>query len=155
MAGVFPFFLGRERLLGGGKRFWPADITAVARRHWPSLARVEVVDKRTVRFVNATTDVTMEGRISAGGSEICSRRAWLDTGNWQANSKKLVGTGPYKLREFRPDASLTLDAHDEYWGGRPSIKTLRFLEVPDVASRVNGLLSGEYQFSCDIPPDAI
>jgi peptide/nickel transport system substrate-binding protein len=149
------FSFGPERMFGGGKSDLPADITAVARRHWPSLARVEVVDKLTVRFVNATPDVTMEGRISAGGSEICSRRAWMETGNWQANSKKLVGTGPYKLREFRPDASLTLDAHDEYWGGRPPIKTLRFLEVPEVASRVNGLLSGEYQFACDIPPDAI
>jgi peptide/nickel transport system substrate-binding protein len=48
-----------------------------------------------------------------------------------------------------------MDAHDEYWGGRPPIKTLRLVEVPEVSSRVNGLLSGEYQFACDIPPDQI
>ncbi|HEY2132752.1 MAG TPA: ABC transporter substrate-binding protein [Acetobacteraceae bacterium] len=149
------FSFGPERMFGGGRSNLPADIPAVARRHWPHLARVEVVDRLTVRFVNATPDVTMEGRISAGGSEICSRRAWTENGDWQANSSKLVGTGPYKLREFRPDASLTLDAHDEYWGGRPPIKTLRFLEVPEAASRINGLRSGEYQFACDVQPDAI
>ncbi len=31
----------------------------------------------------------------------------------------------------------------------------RFVEVPEVSSRINGLLSGEYHFACDIPPDQI
>jgi peptide/nickel transport system substrate-binding protein len=66
-----------------------------------------------------------------------------------------VGTGPYRIREFKADQSLTMDAHDEYWGGRPPIRTLRLVEVPEVSSRVNGLLAGEFQFACDIPPDQI
>jgi len=49
----------------------------------------------------------------------------------------------------------TMDAHDEYWGGRPPVKTLRLVEVPEVSSRVNGLLAGEFQFACDMPPDQI
>ena len=62
---------------------------------------------------------------------------------------------PTGSSRFRPDVSLTLEAHDEYWGGRPPLKRIRFVEVPEVASRINGLLSGEYQFACDIPPDQI
>jgi peptide/nickel transport system substrate-binding protein len=50
---------------------------------------------------------------------------------------------------------LVLDAHDGYWGGRPPLKSIRFVEVPEVSSRINGLLSGEYDFVCDIPPDQI
>ncbi len=64
-------------------------------------------------------------------------------------------TGPYRVAEFRPDVSLTLVAHDAYWGGRPPLRQIRFVEVPEVSSRINGLLSGEYQFACDIPPDQI
>ena len=146
------FSFGPERMFGTAL---PPDIPAIARRHWPALTRVEVVDRLTVRFVNGTPDVTMEGRLSAGGSEIVSRRAWLEGGTWQANSRRLVGTGPYKLREFKPDATLVLDAHDDYWGGRPPIRTLRFLEVPEAAARIDGLYAGEYQFACDIPPDQI
>src|SRR5258708_12166116 len=67
----------------------------------------------------------------------------------------MVVAGPNRLRELNPDASLVLDAHDEYWGGRPPIRTLRFLEVPEAASRIAGLQSGEYQLACDIPPDQI
>jgi peptide/nickel transport system substrate-binding protein len=50
---------------------------------------------------------------------------------------------------------LVLEAHDEYWGGRPPIRRIRFVEVPEVPSRVAGLISGQYQFACDIPPDQI
>ncbi|MDP3419067.1 ABC transporter substrate-binding protein, partial [Falsiroseomonas sp.] len=36
----------------------PPEVPAVARRSWPALERVEAVDKYTVRFHNATPDVT-------------------------------------------------------------------------------------------------
>ena len=146
------FSFGPERMFGTDL---PADIPAVARRYWPALERIEVVDAQTVRFINKTPDVTMEGRLAAGGSQIVSRKAWLAAGSWQANARLAVGTGPYRLRSFRPDGELVLEAHDAYWGGRPPIRTLRFVEVPEAASRINGLRAGEYQFACDIPPDQI
>lgn len=133
----------------------PPEVPAVARRAWPDLARVEAVDKYTVRFVNSTPDVTLEGRISRYGSDIMSRRGWEESASYLDWARKPVTTGPYMVAEFTPDTSLTLVAHDEYWGGRPPLKQIRFLEVPEVASRINGLLSGEYQFACDIPPDLI
>jgi len=133
----------------------PPEIPPVARRLWPALDRVEIVDKYTVRFINATPDVTIEGRASSTASEIINRRAFEEAASWLDYARKPVGTGPYKVREIRPDSMLILDAHDEYWEGRPPIKTLRLVEVPEVSSRINGLLSGEFQFACDIPPDQI
>jgi peptide/nickel transport system substrate-binding protein len=133
----------------------PPEIPAVARRAWPDLARVDIVDKYTVRFVNATPDVTLEGRISRYGSDIMSRRGWEESASYLDWARKPVTTGPYMVDEFTPDTALTLVAHDRYWGGRPPLGSIRFIEVPEVASRVNGLLSGEYQFACDIPPDLI
>jgi peptide/nickel transport system substrate-binding protein len=133
----------------------PPEVPAVARRSWPALERVEIVDRHTVRFVNATPDVTLEGRLSRYGSDIMSRRAFEATGSWLEWARKPVATGPYKVAEYRPDVSLTLVAHDEYWGGRPPLRQIRFVEVAEVSSRINGLLSGEYHFACDIPPDQI
>ena len=142
-------------VIGATSKVLPPEIGPVGRQRFPSLVRVEAVDRYTVRFVNATPDVTLEGRIAATGSEIASRRGYDDAESWLAFARKPIGTGPYRVREFRPDNMLILDAHDEYWGGRPPIRTLRFVEVPEVSSRINGLLSGEYQFACDIPPDQI
>ncbi|KXF75012.1 ABC transporter substrate-binding protein [Paramesorhizobium deserti] len=168
------FSFGRERMFGdtepsegktifvretnpvnGQTKELPAEVPAVARRSWPSLLGVEIVDKYTIRFVNGTPDVTMEGRIARYGSQIMSRRGWEEAKSYLDWSRKPITTGPYKVVEFKPDNSLVLEAHDEYWDGRPPLKSIRFVEVPEVASRINGLLSGEYQFACDIPPDQI
>jgi peptide/nickel transport system substrate-binding protein len=168
------FSFGRERMFGdtrpilagetlrvtsaapvGGGKTPPAEVPAIARRIWPALERVEAVNARTVRFVNAVPDVTMEGRISRYGSDIASRRAFAEAESWLAWARRPVSTGPYRVVEFRPDVELVLEAHDAYWGGRPPLRRIRFVEVPEVASRVNALLSGEVQFACDIPPDQI
>jgi peptide/nickel transport system substrate-binding protein len=133
----------------------PAEIPAVARRAWPDLLRVDAIDKYTVRFYNATPDVTLEGRLARYGSDIMSRKGWEDAASYLDWARKPITTGPYKVVEYRPDNSLTLEAHDDYWGGRPPLKRIRFVEVPEVPSRIAGLLSGQYQFACDIPPDQI
>jgi peptide/nickel transport system substrate-binding protein len=133
----------------------PPEVPAVARRAWPALERVEAVDRMTVRFHNATPDVTLEGRLSRAGSNIVSKRGYEEANTWLEWARRPVTTGPYKVAEFRADQSLTLVAHDEYWGGRPPLRQIRFVEVPEVASRINGLLSGDYHFACDIPPDQI
>ncbi len=133
----------------------PAEVPPVARRLWPALDRVDVVDRNTVRFVNATPDVTLAGRISCRGSGIVSRRAFDEAASWLDYARAPNGTGPYRVREYKPDVSLLLEAHDEYWGGRPPLRSIRLVEVPEVPARVAGLLAGEYQFACDIPPDQI
>jgi len=138
-----------------GGKVPPAEVGAVAKRAWPNLDRVEKVDDMTVRFISTVADPTLEGRISRYGAEILSKRAYEEADSWLAFAQKPVGTGPYKVVEFKPDNILVLEAHDDYWGGKPPIKTLRFAVVPEVASRVNGLLSGEYDFITDLPPDQI
>lgn len=133
----------------------PPQVPAVARRLWPSLVKVEVVDKYTCRFLNATPDVTLEGRMSAMGSQIINRRAFMEAPSWLAYARQPIGTGPYKVRSFTPEVELIFDAHDEYWGGRPPIKTLRFVQIPEAGQRVNGIRARQYQFACDLTPDQI
>ena len=133
----------------------PPEVPAVARRMLPALEKVEVVDKYTVRFVNRTPDGVLEGRLSRPGTEIVSRRAFEAAGSWLEWARRPVTTSPYKVREYHADSMLNLDPHEDYWGGRPPLREPRFVEVPEVSSRINGLLSGEYTFATDHPPDQI
>lgn len=138
-----------------GTKEIPPEITAVARRFFPALVKVEPLDKYRVRFTNATPDVTLEGRISSSGATIVSRRDFTEAKSYLEWARKPATTGPYRVAEFLPDNRLVLEAHDGYWGGRPPLKRIRFVEVPEVSSRINGLYAGDYQFACDIPPDQI
>jgi peptide/nickel transport system substrate-binding protein len=137
-----------------GKKL-PPEVPAVAKRLFPALEKVEAIDKYTVRFVNRTPDVTLEGRLGSLGSNIVSRRAFDEAKTWLDWSRAPVGTGPYKVCEFLVDQSLTLDAHEDYWGGQPPLKSIKIVVVPEVASRINGLLTGQFDFACDMPPDQI
>jgi peptide/nickel transport system substrate-binding protein len=54
----------------------PANIPSISRRLFPGFDRIDIVDRYTIRYVNATPDVTLEGRLSQTGSQIMSRRAF-------------------------------------------------------------------------------
>ncbi len=151
------FSFGPDRMFGGGTtgKTPPVDAIAIARRSFPGFERIEIVDAHTVRFVNRMPDVTLEGRLARTTGVIKSRRAFAEAASWSDWARRPVGTGPYRVAEFRPDQMLVLDSHDDYWAGRPPLRRLRFVEIPEVAGRINMLLSGEADFACDIPPDQI
>lgn len=76
----------------------------------------------------------------------------------------IVGTGPFRLGEWIPDQSLALNRFDGYVpadgdpSGRAGNRTaelagIDFKFVPDPATRVLGLQTGEYDFSSEVPYD--
>ncbi len=140
---------------GAATKTPPPEAPAIAKAAYPAFDRIEIVDRQTVRFVNKTPDVTLEGRLTRNTGVILSSRAFAAAPNWLEWARKPVGTGPYRVAQYRSDQDLLLEAHDEYWGGRPPLKSIRFVEVPEVSSRVNGLLAGDFDFAFDLPPDQI
>ncbi|QDY71004.1 ABC transporter substrate-binding protein (plasmid) [Qingshengfaniella alkalisoli] len=77
----------------------------------------------------------------------------------------IVGTGPYKLEEHLPDQYIQVTRFDDYVsreepssggsGKREQIlDEIRFVPVPDAATRVEGVLSGQFQFADGLPTEA-
>jgi len=128
---------------------------AGARQAYPAIESVKPAGRLEVHFVNKVPDLTLEGRISMRTGAIINARAHAAAASYFDFWRKPVGTGPYRVVEYKAEQYLNLEAFDEYWGGRPPIRLLRFVEVPELSSRINGLLAGEYDFACDITPDQI
>lgn len=143
----------RDAKADGTAKVPPAAAVGTIKAVWPALDKVEVVDAYTVRFINKVADPAMEGRLSRTGSEIISKRAFLEAKSWNEFSKAPVGTGPYKVKEYKANQFLLLEAHDAYWGGRPNAKEVRWIETPEIDGRVNGLVTGKFDLITDIPPD--
>jgi len=133
----------------------PPEAVAISRAHYPNFERLEVVDRNTVRFVNGVPDVTLEGRLTRTTGAVFSREAFAAAPTWLDWARQPIGTGPYRIARYRPNQDLLLEAHDRHWAGRPPLKSIRLVEVPDVAARVAGLLAGDWDFACDLPPDQI
>jgi len=78
---------------------------------------------------------------------------------------EFIGTGPYKLVEWKPDSHIRMVRYDDYqarsepangWGGRKVayVDEIRWIPTPDVATRVATLESGEVEFADDLQADA-
>ncbi len=56
-----------------------------------------------------------------------------------------LGTGPYALQQFRPDAQIRYAANPHYWRGDVATKRLVFAITPDPETRLAKLRAGECQ----------
>ncbi len=115
----------------------------------------EVVDRYTIRIRSKLPDFLLEKRFANYMSEIISKKAFLEATDWEAWSRNVVGTGPYKLVEIRTDDYIKLEAFDDYWGKKAPARTVTFKVVPEVAARIAGLKTGEYDIITEIPPDQL
>ena len=78
--------------------------------------------------------------------------------------KEFIGTGPYRFVEHKPDRYVKIarfkdyaarsEAPDGYGGKRTAyLDEIQFLPVPEVAVRLAGVTTGEYQFAQQIKQD--
>jgi len=66
--------------------------------------------------------------------------------------KENSGTGPYKLRSWRKDLELVLERNEDYWGEKGQLDTIVYRPIPEAASRVIALESGDVDVITQIPP---
>ena len=68
-----------------------------------------------------------------------------------------VGTGPWKLVEWKKDQHIRLEAFDGHWRGKPAFKYVVFRAIPEVATQVAELKTGGVDIirnvNADLMPD--
>ena len=63
-----------------------------------------------------------------------------------------VGTGPYTLESFKPQA-YTLASNPGYWGGEPKVKAIRTIALSGNQAGVNGIAAGTIDWMTSPVPD--
>ncbi|HYW76165.1 MAG TPA: ABC transporter substrate-binding protein [Gammaproteobacteria bacterium] len=63
-----------------------------------------------------------------------------------------IGTGPYKFVSWQADDHLVLKAWSGYWGKPPVFKNVKLVAIPNNATRVSALLSGQVQVAEKVLP---
>lgn len=114
-------------------------------------ASADVVDDHTVRIVTAGPDPLLLTRITDLG--FIADKAYFDKVGATEFGLKPIGTGPYKFVRWDKGSQIVLAASDGYWGGAVPVKNLMFKFVPDAATRVAALLSGEVDITVEVPPE--
>jgi len=110
------------------------------------------VDKYTVDVKTKTIFPTL----TLGLSDIVIEpKHYFEKAGADAVAAHPIGTGPFIFQEWVPGDHYTLTANRSYWGGAPMIDKLVIRAIPDGASRVASLVSGETQIIEEVPVDLI
>lgn len=128
------------------------DNNSPRRARIEAVKSVSVVDEYTIRITTSRPFPTLlEGLAQIYLVPASS----LKGDGLKALAEKPIGTGPYKLQEWKREQSITVVRNDDYWGPKPQISTVEFRIIPDVSARVSALLAGEVHVIPDVPPQAI
>ncbi len=104
---------------------------------------VEKLDDYTVKIVLKNKNASIMTSLAMFTVAIVCEEAAEE---WQADFfSHPCGTGPFKFVEWVKDDHITMEAFDDYWGGRPKIDKLIFKVIPDTSARLLALEKGEIQ----------
>lgn len=118
-----------------------------------SIERVEIVSPLKVRIVTQAPDPLLEQRLAGWAGQIMGKKAYLAASSFTDWEKGPVGTGPFSVSEFKLDDRIVLKANDGYFGGAPNVRELVFRIVPELASRMNALATGEADIITEVSSD--
>ena len=65
------------------------------------------------------------------------------------------GTGAFKFSAWDSNAKVVVDRNEDYWGGKPALKSVVFRPLTDGNTRVAEMLSGGIDLMVEVPPDSL
>ena len=120
-----------------------------------AIKEVKIVDPETIQLITAGPFPLLLERMVYFG--IVPKKHVEKVGDLAFGTTATVGTGPWKLVEWKRDQHIRLEAFDGYWRGKPPFKTLIFRAIPEVATQVSELKTGGVDLirnvSADIVPE--
>ncbi|MEO1454097.1 MAG: ABC transporter substrate-binding protein [Pseudomonadota bacterium] len=155
------FSFGPERVFGEG-----APVRAVIST-LGQLESVEAMGPHAVKLTWAKPDPIMIHRLANKGSPIVQKAAYMafakdgvPASEWMKEATDAlmwnpVGTGPFKFEEVKAGEFIRLVSNDDYFMGPPAVASVTFVEVPEVSTRIAGLVSGEYDIAINLTPDQL
>ena len=131
------------------ERILDPKLKAPTRQWWANFEKVEAVDEHTVEITTASLDPLFQARLTL--LAVVPPKYLREVGDSKF-SLQPIGTGPYKLTEWKKDDHATLIANPTHWGGKPTIERVTFRVVPEELSRVAALQTGEADIVVGLSP---
>ena len=141
--------------------FDPATKALFAASYMEMLESVEVVDEYTVKFILSNPSATFITLLAHSNFSIVSQEAAEQTGDQFGLHP--VGTGPFQFVEAVENDRVVLERNENYHGvypfadheGTAYLEKLIFNIVPEEATRIGSVQSGQIKAAETVPPQDI
>ena len=117
-----------------------------------SLDSVEIVDDYNLKIHLKEDNMDFLYTITDPSLSILSEKAFESLGEEKGIQQ---GTGPYKYAEWAQGDYLDLEANADYWGGAPKTAKIKIRNIPEAASRVIAVQTGEIDVLQEPPASEI
>jgi peptide/nickel transport system substrate-binding protein len=106
---------------------------------------VEIIDPARVRFVLHAPwpDFLVFYATPATGAAWIVPKKYIEKVGEEGFKRQPVGLGPYRFVRANPGVEMVLEANEQYWRKKPSIKRVVIKGVPDRTTRLTMLKAGE------------
>jgi peptide/nickel transport system substrate-binding protein len=140
-----------------GKPLTPADVAYSLLRHKnpQTASKVKTLaDQFTDIKASGPNEVTMVLDVpNADLPAILATPQLVIVKDGTTNFGSAIGTGPYKLKSFKPGVSTVGVRNDNYWkAGQPYLDQIELVSISDAAARVNALLAGDVHLINSVDP---
>jgi peptide/nickel transport system substrate-binding protein len=146
-----------------GQAFTSADAAASLERMarqkgglgplWVALDKVETPDARTL-VVRLKEPVGPFLR-NLALLQIVPASSAKDAGEKYGAAVRLPGTGPFKIKSFRPGQVLELEANQTYWEKPPQLTGVTIQNIPELTGRVTALMNNEIDITWFLPDEQV
>lgn len=143
-----------------GKPLTPADVVFSIMRHKdPATASKAKVLADQIESVTATGPNEVTFRLTSPNADlpvILGTYHFHIVKDGTTDFSAGVGTGPFKVKEFKPGVRSIAVRNDNYWKpGRPYLDEIEMVGIADASARVNGLLAGQLDLVVAVGPRSI
>ena len=136
--------------------FEPMSVSAPDCEYGGIIKTIEAVDELTVKFTMCVPDPAFPSKIAFTSFAIQPSEYLEATGGGGESSallEKPIGTGPYKVSEWKRGDELVFVRNEDYWGEKAKSATLVFRWGSEAAQRLLELQAGTVDGIDNVGPD--
>lgn len=133
-----------ERMLGDQGEASPQ------RANYAAIDHIQIIDDMTVDFYLKQPDPVLLTKLAGYGGMIVPPKYIEEKGEDYFNSHP-IGTGAFKVTDYQPKVSVTLEANPDYWRGAPKVDKLFYRFIDEPATQLAELQAGRVDVVVALP----
>jgi peptide/nickel transport system substrate-binding protein len=131
------------------ERVLDPEVASPRKKLFEMISEITIVDDHTIQFKTEYPFAPLLANLAHYAGGIISPKAIDEQGDQLGQHPS--GTGPFKFDSWTPGAEVRLVKNNDYWGGKVKVDSVVFKVIPEDATRIAMVETGEAHLAEPVP----